>query len=76
MRVTAHAPTVSGNKQNCLIRRGSRPDYAVGLWQGITILVDPYTQSKSGEIILTAVMLYAHKLLRADGFAKVQSQHA
>ena len=76
VRVTAHAPTVSGNKQNCLIRRGSRMDYAIGLWQGVTVLVDPYSLSKSGEIILTAVLLFAHKLLRADGFAKVQSQHA
>ena len=74
VRVSAHVPALNAGKQNNLVRRGSRMDYALGLWQGVTILIDPYTQSKAGEIVLTAVLLYANKLLRADGFAKVQSQ--
>ena len=52
-----------------------RRDYAVGIWEGITIIVDEVTQAKEGEIILTAVMLHAKSLLRAAGFKKIQAQH-
>ena len=76
VRVTPHAPAVASNKQAGLVRVGMRRDYAVGIWEGITIIVDEVTQAKEGEIILTAVMLYAQSLLRAAGFAKVEAQHA
>ena len=76
VRVSAHAPAVASNKQNALVRRGMRQDYAVGIWSAITLIVDEVTQAKAGEIVLTAVMLHAKSLLRAGGFAKVEAQHA
>ena len=76
VRVSAHAPAVGSNKQNGLVRRGMRQDYAVGIWSAVTLIVDEVTQAKAGEIVLTAVMLYATSLLRAGGFAKVEAQHA
>ena len=76
VRVSAHVPAVSGNKQNAVIRRGMRRDMVAPLWQGVQLIVDPYTQAKAGEIILTAVLLYAVKILRTDGFYKQQTQHA
>ena len=74
VRVAAHAPAVNNKKQQGLVRRGMRRDYAVGIWEGVTIIVDEVTQAKAGEIVLTAVMLYARELLRAAGFAKVEAQ--
>ena len=76
VRVSAHAPATAGNKQNGLVRLGSRQDYACGMWEAVTIIPDEITMAKSGEIVLTAVMLYAVELLRAGGFAKVQAQHS
>ena len=76
VRVSANMTAVSGDKQNVVIRRGDRQDAVTPIWEGISLITDEVTQAKAGEIIVTAVMLYAFKVLRADGFSKVQSQHA
>ena len=76
VRVSAHVPAVASTRQNAVIRRGGRMDMVAPLWQGVQLIVDPYTKAKSGEIIITAVLLYAVKLLRAAGFYKQQTQHA
>ena len=76
VRVSANMTAVSGNKQNVVIRRGGRQDAVVAIWEGVSLITDEVTQAQAGEIIVTAVMLHAFKILRADGFRKVQSQHA
>ena len=76
VRVSAHVPGVSGNKQNAVVRLGMRADAVAPTWEGITILVDELTKAADGEIVLTAVMMYAFKILRKGGFYKQQSQHA
>ena len=76
VRVSAHVPAAAVNKQNVVIRRGMRRDMVACLWEGITILDDPITKAADGEIIITAVMLHAVKILRADGFYKQQIQTA
>ena len=55
---------------------GSRPDATAALWDGITLLVDPYSREAEGEIKLTAILLGKVEVLRASGFARIQSQHA
>ena len=74
VRVSAHVPAVASKKQNAVVRRGSRMDMVAPVWQGVQLIVDPYTMAKSGEIVVTAVMLYAVKILRTDGFYKQQVQ--
>ena len=76
VRVSAHVPDVSGNKQNAVIRRGMNQDMVAPIWEGVTIIPDEVTKAKSGEIVITAVMLHAVKILRAAGFYKQESQHA
>ena len=76
VKVSAHVPAVSGNKQNAVIRLGMRRDMVAALWEGVTLLEDPYTQKSKGEIVLTGVMLYAVMILRAGGFHKQQVQTA
>ena len=75
VRVSSHVPAVASNKQELVVARGAAQHVAVALW-GIDLLEDPYSLSKSGEVILTGRMLHAVKLLRADGFRKVELQHA
>ena len=76
VKVSAHVPAVAGNKQNVVIRLGSRRDYVAPVWEGVTLIPDEITKAANGQIVITAVMLYSVKLLRAEGFYKQQTQHA
>ena len=76
VRVSAHVPAVSGNKQNAVIRRGSNRDMVAPIWEGVEIIPDQVTKAKQGQIVITGVMLHAIKILRTDGFYKQETQHA
>ena len=77
IRVSAHVPAVSNtHKQNAVVRRGMRRDMVAPIWEGVALIPDEVTKAKSGEIVVTAVMLHAVKILRTAGFFKQQSQHA
>ena len=76
IKVSAHVPAVSGNKQNAVVRLGMRRDMVSPIWEGISLISDEITKASSGQIVITAVMLHAIKVLRSGGFYKQQSQHA
>ena len=78
VKVSAHVPAASGApaKQNAVIRRGMRRDMVAPVWEGVTLIPDEVTKAGTGQIVLTAVMLYAVKILRQAGFRKQQTQHA
>ena len=76
VRVSAHVPAAGSNRQNVLIRRGNRMDFVQPIWNGVTIIPDSITKAASGQIVVTAVMLQATKLLRSAGFYKQQVQSA
>ena len=76
VRVSAHVPAVAASKQNALVRVGMRRDYVAPIWEGVSLIPDEITKADTGEIVITAVMLMATKLLRASGFHKQQTQHA
>ena len=68
VKVSAHVPAVASNQQNGVVRLGMRRDAVAPIWEGITMIPDEITKAKSGEIVITAVMLYAFKILRTGGF--------
>ena len=76
VRVSAHVPAVNANKQNAVVRRGMRRDMVAPIWEGVTLIPDEVTKAKTGQIVITAVMLHSVKILRAGGFAKIETQHA
>ena len=76
VRVSSHVPAVASNKQNLVVARGTAQHVAVAIWSAVDLLEDPFSLSKSGEVILTGRLLHAVKILRKDGFRKVQLQHA
>ena len=76
VRVSAHVPAVASSKQNVLIRLGNRRDMVAPVWGNVTLIPDEVTKAANGQIVLTAVMLHAVKIIRAGGFYKRQSQHA
>ena len=76
VKVSAHVPDATANKQNAVIRLGTRRDMVAPVWEGVTLIPDEITKAGSGQIVVTAVMLHAVKILRAAGFYKQQTQHA
>ena len=76
VKVSAHVPAVNNDKQNAIIRLGMRRDAVCPIWNGVTLIPDEITKAAFGEIVLTSVMLYAFRIIRADGFYKIQTQHA
>ena len=77
VKVSAHVPAATGanKKQEAVIRLGSRRDMVSPIWEGISLIPDEITKAANGQIVITAVMLHAVKILRADGFYKQQTQH-
>ena len=76
VRVSAHVPGVSGSKQNAVVRLGTRRDYVAPVWGQVTLIPDEISLASKGQIQLTAVLLYAVKLLRAGGFYKQETNHS
>ena len=75
VRVSDHIPAVdSSHKQNAIVRLGSRRDAVCAMWQGVSLIPDEITKAASGQIVITAVLLCATKILRAAGFYKQQVQ--
>ena len=76
VKVSAHVTAAANNKQNAVIRLGSRRDMVAPIWEGVTLIPDEITKAAAGQIVVTAIMLHAVKILRAGGFYKQQTQHA
>ena len=77
VKVSAHVPALTNaNKQNGVVRLGQRRDAVQAIWNGVTIIVDEVTRSGKGEIEVSALMLLATKIIRAEGFFKQQVQTA
>ena len=77
VRVSAHVPAAASNRQNAVMKIGMNGQAAVApIWEGITLIPDEITKASRGQIQVTAVMLYAFKLLRAADYYKQQIQTA
>ena len=76
VRVSAHVPAAVSSKQNAVIKLGSYTDMVAPVWEGVTLIPDEITLAKKGQLMITAVMLHAVRILRTDGFYKQQTQHA
>lgn len=77
VRVSAHVPDTASNKQNAVIRRGMEPAAVSPIWEGIELIPDEITKADQGQIKITAVMLYAMKVIRTGGsLVKQQAQHS
>ena len=75
LKVSAHITATASHKRDVIVRRGSRPDAVAPIWRGVSLIPDEITKAKTGEIVVTAVMMAAYKVTRTSGFARVQVQH-
>ena len=64
VRVSAHVPAPATNRQDAVIRRGMSTTATAPVWESVTIIPDEVTKAKAGQIVITAVMLFAMKVLR------------
>ena len=76
VRVSAHVPMAVSNKQNAVVRRGTRRDMVAPVWGAVTLIPDEITLAGKGQIQLTAVLLHAVKILRVGGFHKQETNHS
>ena len=76
VRVSAHIPVAVSNKQDALVRIGSRMDAVAPMWEGVTIINDEVTKAATGEIVITAVLMAAFNVHRVSGFARMETQRA
>ena len=77
VRVSAHVPAPATNRQDAVIRRGMSTTATAPVWEGVTIIPDEVTKAKAGQIVITAVMLFAMKVLRTGaGLVKQGTDHA
>ena len=76
VRVSANVPAAANSKQNALVRLGNRQDMVAPVWGALTLIPDEITKAANGQIVLTAVMLHAIKILRVGGFYKQETNHS
>ena len=76
VRVNANMPAAASKKQKSIFRVGRRMDAVAPIWQGITLIPDRITQASAGQMLLTAVMLYAVDTLRSAPIRVVEFQTA
>ena len=74
VKISAFVPGVSSNRQDILVRKGARMDAVAALWNRV-IIDDNISKASSGEVVLTAVLYAAFKVVRTDGFSRLQVQH-
>lgn len=69
IRFSGQSADVTKNTQAALVNM--EPAAAVApVWQGITMIRDPYTNAGEGQVILTANMLFGMVMRRKDGWRK------
>ena len=75
LMVSAHVPDVASSKQNSLIRLGMERGAAVQpMWEGVSLIVDEFTRSAYGEIVVHAVLLANFAITRKAQWHKQQVQ--
>jgi HK97 family phage major capsid protein len=67
--VNGYQFTVSNQMQLNDVLFGNFADCVVGMWSGLDVVVDPYTQSASGQVILTVHQDFDVAVRRPQSFA-------
>ena len=67
--VNGYSTVISNQMQTNDVLFGNFADCVVGMWSGLDVVVDPYTQSASGQVILTVHQDFDVALRRPQSFA-------
>ena len=75
VRVHTAVPAVAAKRQDAVIAKALGQQHAVmPTWSSIQLVTDEVTKLQTRIIVLTAIQLFAFKVLRTDGFARVRFQ--
>ena len=70
---SARIPVVASKRQQGILT--FEPSAGVApVWQGVTIIRDPYTNAHKAQVALTAHMLFGFTFKRKDGWKRIQLQ--
>ena len=76
VRVHTAVPAVAAKRQDAVIAKALGHQHAVmPVWSSVQLVTDEITKLQKRLIVLTAIQLFAFKVLRTDGFARVRFQH-
>lgn len=69
-RVSANIPPVKAKKQDLLLYKSGRGSGSAvaPVWAGFELIRDPYTAAASGQVAITALMLWNFAILRTDAY--------
>ena len=67
--VNGYPAIVSNQMQTNDVLFGNYADCVVGMWSGLDVVIDPYTQSASGQVILTVHQDFDVAVRRPQSFA-------
>lgn len=67
--VNGYGTVISNQMQKNDVLFGNFADCVVGMWSGLDVILDPYTQSASGQVILTVHQDFDVALRRPQSFA-------
>ena len=77
VRVHVAVPAVASKRQDSVIAKALGQQHAVmPVWSSTQLVTDEITKLQTRLIVLTAIQLFAFKVLRTDGFARVRFQVA
>ena len=68
VQVGANVPAAASSLQKSIVRRGMAMDAVAPIWEGVTLINDEITKASTGQIVLTAIMMYDFAVLRKDAF--------
>ena len=75
VRVHTAVPAVSSKRQDAVIAKALGQQHAVmPTWSSIQLVTDEVTKLQKRLVVLTSIQLFAFKVLRSDGFARVRFQ--
>ena len=75
LMVSPHVPALSSKRQNTLMRLGMAAGAAVQpLWNAVSILVDPFSKSVQGEVVVTATLMANFAITDGSRWHKQQVQ--
>jgi HK97 family phage major capsid protein len=68
-QINGYPTVISNQMQQNDVLFGNFADCVVGMWSGLDVVIDPYTQSASGQVILTVHQDFDVALRRPQSFA-------
>ena len=69
IRVSANLPAPASNIGTALISKTAQAGSVAPVWEGLSLIRDPYTGAASGQVSLTAVSLWNFRVIRSAAYS-------